>query len=1077
MLVVTLTVTADEYIDPQTNVVYTYEPGKNTASVKAGYEEVIDMCPNCELDIVYYPGSPDAAGDVVILDRFTVGTTEYVVTSIGRAAFRENNNIKSVSIPETVTEIGPSAFSFCDNLAIVQLPKNLTRIASNLFQGCSQLVSVNIPSSVLTIENWAFYGCSSLSSITLPSGLITVGRNVFNGTPWYAAQYDKAPDGPFYIGTQLFGYKGDKPTGELVIKEGTTCIGFEAFLNCGGLNSVTFPQSVVYVDQDAFANCTGLKAVHITDLAAWCGIDFQYAFQGSSNPLTYAHHLYLNGEEVTDLVIPESVTSIGDYTFDNCTALTSITIPDGVTSIGTCAFRSCENLTSVTIPPSLATIGGGAFIWCFNLGAVYISDLAAWCSITFIENAVNPLCYGAHLYLNGEEVIDLVIPEGVTNISNYVFQNYSHLTSVTIPDGVTTIGEYAFNGCSGLTSITIGNNVNSIGQWAFGRCEKLKDVYCYAESVPESINTTFFNETNIEEATLHVPAASVSAYQAVEPWKNFKEIVALTNNPETPKYFPTGMTWEEIVVNPGMELENDNACIYEIGTDTIIGDVTYKKVLKNNVFSGLCVRESGDKVWLLTKEYPTEILLYNFDWDSNQEIVTEYLKGQDENDKVYEVRQETTPVGDSQAVEIEGKTYQYIMKRLSGTLIRGIGKVAELNRYPCLLSYREPYQITPGLDYHKVHWIKRNGVEIFRSESAKEWTEEIKDDYRPFIEDGKVWKVGNCQAILDNSVRVVDYYYFEGDTIIDGKTCKQMMCQRFVSSGFSDEYGYWTPQPFLRKMGAWYEEDKKVYFYDEIIQSMKMMYDFSLGDYETVGFLNVDGYPPYIIGPRQTGGIKGFKGVYRDIMMGQDINTKTPWLEGVGGLDGPFASVYHPLADNKPEFLMSCSVGDEVIYLNDEVEDGATPGEAAEARKNRFDFTHTIKTQPKAPSRRSEEISLYGEYSNRQLDINLDPLDDTYLVRITDESGEVVYEKSINAGTIVGLSIDISAYAKGRYTVTVENSRESFTGEFNAQETGIYAITNKKVGIRHYIYNLHGQRLSSLQKGLNIVDGQKIFVK
>ena len=194
------------------------------------------------------------------------------------------------------------------------------------------------------------------------------------------------------------------------------------------------------------------------------------------------------------------------------------------------------------------------------------------------------------------------------------------------------------------------------------------------------------------------------------------------------QYFPTGMTWEEIVVNPYMELKDNNACIYEIGTDTIIGDVTYRKVLRNNVFSGLCVRESGDKVWLLAKEYPTEILLYNFDWDSNQEIVTEYLKGQPhmvQDEEKYEVLQETIPVGDSQKVEIEGKTYQYIMKRLSGTLIRGIGKVAELNRYPCLLSYREPNQIPPGLDYHKVHWIKRNGVEIFRSESAIEWTEEV----------------------------------------------------------------------------------------------------------------------------------------------------------------------------------------------------------------------------------------------------------------------------------------------------------------------------------------------------------------
>ena len=170
-------------------------------------------------------------------------------------------------------------------------------------------------------------------------------------------------------------------------------------------------------------------------------------------------------------------------------------------------------------------------------------------------------------------------------------------------------------------------------------------------------------------------------------------------------------------------------------------------MLKDNVFSGLCVRESGDKVWLLTKDYPTEILLYNFDWDNNQEVVTEYLKGQEvigfigQNEVAYEVRQETTLIGNCQTVIIDGKTYQYY-KKFSGTIIRGIGKVAELNRYPCLLSYREPAVILPGMDYFKVRWIKRNGVEIFRSESAKEWTAGIMDDFRPFVEEGKVWKVG-----------------------------------------------------------------------------------------------------------------------------------------------------------------------------------------------------------------------------------------------------------------------------------------------------------------------------------------------
>ena len=165
-----------------------------------------------------------------------------------------------------------------------------------------------------------------------------------------------------------------------------------------------------------------------------------------------------------------------------------------------------------------------------------------------------------------------------------------------------------------------------------------------------------------------------------------------------------------------------------------------------------------------------------------------------------------------------------------------------------------------------------------------------------------------------------------------------------------------------------------------------------------------------------------------------------PWLEGVGGIDCPTTNVYPGYVD--PQwFLMSCTVGDEVIYLNDDYEDGAT-SVAAEARK-RIDFTHTIKIRPKSRMLREARQSLYGEYNDQQLGVNLVPLDDAYLVRIADETGRAVYEKAINAGSIVGLTIDISDYAKGRYTVTVENSLESFTGEFEAQTTGIEEAKSK----------------------------------
>ena len=344
----------------------------------------------------------------------------------------------------------------------------------------------------------------------------------------------------------------------------------------------------------------------------------------------------------------------------------------------------------------------------------------------------------------------------------------------------------------------------------------------------------------------------------------------------------------------------------------------------------------------------------------------------------------------------------------------------------------------------------------------------IEEPYRPFVEEGKVWKVGDVTS--GNPVQHVDYYYFEGDTIIDGITCKQMMSQRFVNPEFAKSND--IPQDnSLNYVGAWYEEMRKVYMYDPTRQQFKLMYDFSHDISDT---LQIDNHL-YVVGPKEIESIKGFKGAHWDVRMctdGESIYSPT-WLEGVGSTDCPINNVYPGYVDPL-WFLMSCVVGDEVIYLNDVHEDGATP---AGARKNRFDFTHTIKVKPKARTRNEEDLSLYGEYNERQLSIDLNPISDAYQVRITNETGKAVYEKIINAGSIVALNIDISTYPKGHYTVTVENRNESFIGEFNAQKTGIQEVRMKKEDSKSYIYNLQGQRISSLQKGLNIVNGRKVLVK
>ena len=344
------------------------------------------------------------------------------------------------------------------------------------------------------------------------------------------------------------------------------------------------------------------------------------------------------------------------------------------------------------------------------------------------------------------------------------------------------------------------------------------------------------------------------------------------------------------------------------------------------------------------------------------------------------------------------------------------------------------------------------------------------DEYRPFIEDDKVWKVG---ALAGNPVQLVKYYYFDGDTIINGRTCKQMMCQVYYGPDYPNLYLI-DPSPYLSYAGAWYEEDQKVYFCSAISNQFELMYDFSIDANDSLRINNLS----YVVGPRQTGGIEGFKGVYRDIRMcgyeGQSYHA-TFWLEGVGCIHGPISHPGDPIFgdDPAPHFLMECYVGDEVIYF-DGAEDGATP---AGARKQRIDFTHTIKEKPKTRMRGEEEQSLYGEYNEHQLNINLNPINDAYMVSITDESGKAVYEKAINAGSIVGLNIDISKYPEGNYTVTLEYSNESYTGIFKAQLTGIDEVRSKKIEAKGHIYNLQGQRLSRLQKGLNIVNGQKIYVK
>ena len=249
---------------------------------------------------------------------------------------------------------------------------------------------------------------------------------------------------------------------------------------------------------------------------------------------------------LTSIEIPNSVTSIGEEAFYGCSGLTYVEIPNSVTSIGKSAFKYCSGLTSIVIPNSVTSISDEAFESCTGLKEVHINDLKAWCNIRFSKYNGNPLRYAHNLYLNGELLTELIIPDGIKSIETSAFVFCSSLTSIIIPNSVTSIGENAFFGCSGLTSIEIPNSVTSIGYMAFYGCSKVETLYISnaIESIGEDAfykcdniveikigaekpikgSPYIFADAVYDNAILYIPSETESLYQKREPWTNFFHI-------------------------------------------------------------------------------------------------------------------------------------------------------------------------------------------------------------------------------------------------------------------------------------------------------------------------------------------------------------------------------------------------------------------------------------------------------------------------------------------------------------------------------------------------------------------------
>ena len=470
------------------------------------------------------------------------------VTTIEDHAFYDGG-LSTIKIPNSVTSIGKNAFTHCGNLDAVELPSSITKMEDGLFAS-SSISKVIIPNSVTTIGKSVFANCKNLKYIELPASLKTIDGPIFNEGTYLAAiritattpptvgtdlsEYFSVsdPSGSSYESTILYVPAGckSKYRAAKVWKNFTNIVedvpyqqpavteiekevdGITYLLNrkdrtakvIKGMDTgkVSIPESVT-VDWDKYT---------VTSLGT-------YAFDGFLNltevslpeqMTSIGYGAFQGCKRLASIDIPASVTEIGGSAFRNCRNLESVSIPSTVTTIGDFAFATCPKLESISIPKSIAAVGYEAFRDCYNIKKVEIEDLGQWCNIDFKSDQSNPLYYARHLYMNGQEVTEVVIPDTVTQIGATAFIHCENLRSVTLPKALASIGESAFEECFGLSEVSLPKTLKAIRNNAFANCVNLSGV-----ALPDSVTIIGLNAfAGCDLSSISIPASvsSVGGY-------------------------------------------------------------------------------------------------------------------------------------------------------------------------------------------------------------------------------------------------------------------------------------------------------------------------------------------------------------------------------------------------------------------------------------------------------------------------------------------------------------------------------------------------------------------------------------
>ncbi len=391
----------------------------------------------------------------------------------------------SLVLPDTVTTIGANAFYNCVSITSVTIPAGAISIGNYAFYSCSALTSISIPASVTSIGSYAFYNCYSLTAVTIPDGVTSIANSVFYSCS--ALTSVSIPASVTTIGSYAF--YNCYSLNAVTIPASVTSIGSYAFYSCSGLTSMTIPSGVVAIGLSAFYYCPGLTAIHVdpanTKYASVDGVLYDKAITNliqcpggrtgqvviPDTVTTIGPNSFYYCYSLTSVTLPSSLKNIGANAFYYCYALNSVIIPEGTLTIGTYAFGSCELLTEVSIPASVESIGSSAFYSCTSLTAINVDP--ANVHYASVDGVLYDKAITTLILCPSGKTGPFAVPGTVTSIGTYAFYYCSGLTSVTLPAGLTSIGSYAFYYCSGLTALNIPASVTSMGSLAIYYCSAL----------------------------------------------------------------------------------------------------------------------------------------------------------------------------------------------------------------------------------------------------------------------------------------------------------------------------------------------------------------------------------------------------------------------------------------------------------------------------------------------------------------------------------------------------------------------------------------------------------------------------